>query len=86
MVSHPWSPLRVFWGQLQMNSWMRVVPLCPRFVWDSLGGSECVVQGEWAWNPGEGAEEPQRIWGIAGLTYGRMGGRLQVFLRSGWDH
>lgn len=33
-----------------------------------------MVQGEQSWNPGEGAEEPQRIWGDSRLTYARMGG------------
>lgn len=43
MGPHPWSPVRGFWGQLQMHSWMRVGPLCPWSVWAQNERPECVV-------------------------------------------
>lgn len=93
----PWSHVRGFWGQLQMDLWIRLGPLCPRSVWESLGDRKCEnrmwlkAPGDGTWSPEEGAEEPWRTRGMAGITHSWMAGLglgkplIRVCVRSEWD-
>lgn len=93
----PWSHIRGFWGQLQMDLWIRLGPLCPRSVWESLGDRKCEnrvwpkAPGDGTRSPEEGAEEPWRTQGMVGLTHAWVAGLglgelpVQVYVRSEWD-